>query len=302
MSINNLSYRSTQTAEKNARTVDSRHSGKDVRSTSSEFDSTGISPSGSVRLTPEENATFLRIAWKAPQIRHHYELFLLLQGAVQHFISHQILISAWGGFHNACLKFDVVSALPDVRTGNVNGCVTSVEAMLRDLHKRWIDNGQRKILLNNQWVESAISSTCNCSLHKGMRGMRSILVHGAHGERDEGDSIYVALDTLSVHRGQDVERFFDLVDPVFAQIDVAFRNVTALKVATTIGAKPIGPNVFDLSAREEEIMKWVAAGKTNLQIGAVLGISAFTVKNHVQRIFRKLGATNRVEAASIYNQ
>ena len=54
---------------------------------------------------------------------------------------------------------------------------------------------------------------------------------------------------------------------------------------------------FALSAREEEIIARVAEGKTNLEISRILAISPFTVKNHVQRIIKKLGASNRTEAA-----
>ncbi len=57
-----------------------------------------------------------------------------------------------------------------------------------------------------------------------------------------------------------------------------------------------------LSAREKEIIAWVAEGRTNLQIAGILAISPFTVKNHVQRIIKKLGASNRTEAAVRYRQ
>ena len=53
---------------------------------------------------------------------------------------------------------------------------------------------------------------------------------------------------------------------------------------------------YDLSARESEILAWVALGKTNPEIGSILGISTFTVKNHVQRILKKLDVTNRTQA------
>jgi DNA-binding CsgD family transcriptional regulator len=38
---------------------------------------------------------------------------------------------------------------------------------------------------------------------------------------------------------------------------------------------------------------------SNQQIGVKLGISALTVKNHVQKILRKLGASNRAQAVAI---
>ena len=51
-----------------------------------------------------------------------------------------------------------------------------------------------------------------------------------------------------------------------------------------------------LSEREHEIMYWVGHGKTNYEIGMILGISQFTVKNHLQRIFRKIDVRNRAQA------
>jgi DNA-binding CsgD family transcriptional regulator len=52
----------------------------------------------------------------------------------------------------------------------------------------------------------------------------------------------------------------------------------------------------DLTERESEILAWMALGKTNPEIGSILGISAFTVKNHVQRILKKLDVINRTQA------
>jgi transcriptional regulator EpsA len=51
-----------------------------------------------------------------------------------------------------------------------------------------------------------------------------------------------------------------------------------------------------LTARQMEIMKWVRQGKTNHEIGAIMDISPFTVKNHLQKIFQRLNVTNRVQA------
>jgi DNA-binding CsgD family transcriptional regulator len=53
-----------------------------------------------------------------------------------------------------------------------------------------------------------------------------------------------------------------------------------------------------LSARELECMRWVAAGKTDWEIGAILLISATTVKFHVNRARAKLGARNRAQATT----
>ena len=53
----------------------------------------------------------------------------------------------------------------------------------------------------------------------------------------------------------------------------------------------------DLSWREVEILRLVAAGRSNQEIGTELHISGHTVANHVRSILRKTGAANRTEAA-----
>jgi DNA-binding CsgD family transcriptional regulator len=55
-----------------------------------------------------------------------------------------------------------------------------------------------------------------------------------------------------------------------------------------------------LTRREVEVLRLMAAGRTNQQIADELVISAGTVKSHVKRVLRKLNATNRAEAASSY--
>ncbi|MEI6299809.1 MAG: XrtB/PEP-CTERM-associated transcriptional regulator EpsA [Betaproteobacteria bacterium] len=53
-----------------------------------------------------------------------------------------------------------------------------------------------------------------------------------------------------------------------------------------------------LTMRELEILGWVYEGKSNIEIGAILQISSLTVKNHVQKILRKLDVQNRTQAVS----
>jgi DNA-binding CsgD family transcriptional regulator len=53
-----------------------------------------------------------------------------------------------------------------------------------------------------------------------------------------------------------------------------------------------------LSGREIEILHWVRMGKTNAEIASILGISIYTVKNHLRHIFKKLDVYNRTQAIS----
>ncbi|KPK08348.1 MAG: hypothetical protein AMJ56_11830 [Anaerolineae bacterium SG8_19] len=97
------------------------------------------------------------------------------------------------------------------------------------------------------------------------------------------------------------------------------KNVTAEELAAAIRAAHAGhstlapeatealiqktrqrPSVrFDLTDREREVLALLAQGLSNLEISNQLSISMATVKYHLTNIFTKLGAKNRVEAATI---
>lgn len=54
---------------------------------------------------------------------------------------------------------------------------------------------------------------------------------------------------------------------------------------------------YNLSAREVDILRRVAKGKTNKEIASELQLSEKTIKNHVRNIFHKMGVYDRTEAA-----
>lgn len=54
---------------------------------------------------------------------------------------------------------------------------------------------------------------------------------------------------------------------------------------------------FGLTAREAEVLLWIGRGKTNKDIGEILGLSPRTVNKHLEQIYAKLGVENRASAA-----
>lgn len=59
---------------------------------------------------------------------------------------------------------------------------------------------------------------------------------------------------------------------------------------------------YQLTPRETEVLRWIAAGKSNAEIGAILGVTTGTAKIHVERILTKLGVENRTAAAALLRQ
>ena len=54
---------------------------------------------------------------------------------------------------------------------------------------------------------------------------------------------------------------------------------------------------FPLTAREAEVLLWIARGKSNRDIAAILDLAPRTVNKHLETIFAKLGVENRASAA-----
>lgn len=59
---------------------------------------------------------------------------------------------------------------------------------------------------------------------------------------------------------------------------------------------------FRLTAREAEVLYWLVKGKTNRDIGDILGASPATVKKHLERVYVKMGVETRTAAAAVAMQ
>lgn len=76
------------------------------------------------------------------------------------------------------------------------------------------------------------------------------------------------------------------------------RYVLDILQTTGIPAENKTPNnIFNLTAREREILKLIAEGRSNKDIAEKLVLSLHTVKNHVKNIIQKLAVDDRTQAA-----
>ena len=120
-------------------------------------------------------------------------------------------------------------------------------------------------------------------------GATQLLSHGVH----DADGRALSLFTFACRPGSVTARqvyFAQLLAPAMHSAWVR------TQVTRTPGSadKATGGNV--LTVRELAIIKWIYLGKSNFEIGAILKISPLTVKNHVQKILRKLNVVNRTQA------
>jgi DNA-binding NarL/FixJ family response regulator len=81
---------------------------------------------------------------------------------------------------------------------------------------------------------------------------------------------------------------------VFAHLGAA-RDLASID---SIGPRPGPADLHGLTEREAEVLRLVAAGKSNREIATELVISDHTVARHVQNIFAKLGVRSRTAASA----
>jgi DNA-binding NarL/FixJ family response regulator len=93
------------------------------------------------------------------------------------------------------------------------------------------------------------------------------------------------------------------VDDVAAAIRTAHRGelqidpLVARRLMSSIRAPRKGDPLSELTSRELDVIRLVAAGEPNKQIAAELAITERTARTHVSRILRKLRMTSRTQAA-----
>jgi len=249
-------------------------------------------------LDTNEAACFIRVLCESRLIARYSELLAWLQGDVQRVLPHQILIGAWGDFARWNVKCEVVSVMPGVRSLAIGRC--PVEEFIRDAYRRWTRGGREPLILE---ASEAAQKPCRCALHHAISGMRSLVVHGVCDKRSGCDSVYMALDSRSCAQVHEQRSLVPLVHLLLCQLDVVWRRLAAFRLDDLRAVDGVaGVRGLDLSAREREILSRLAAGSTNSDIADGLEISLFTVKNHLKRIFRKIGVSNRTQAAARYNQ
>lgn len=105
----------------------------------------------------------------------------------------------------------------------------------------------------------------------------------------EGDELVLAV--LRAARGEPV-----VAPAMTGKLVDAYRAAAGADVAVP---EPEPTGIALLSPREHEILRGIARGQSNKEIGRVLGIAETTVKIHVQHVLRKLDVASRVQAAVI---
>ena len=111
----------------------------------------------------------------------------------------------------------------------------------------------------------------------------------------EGDALISAIQRAV--QGESV-----IAPEMTSKLVAAYRGAASNPQAAAANIAPAATPMDSLSTREREILRSIARGASNKEIGREFGIAETTVKIHVQHILRKLDVSSRVHAAVIASE
>lgn len=121
--------------------------------------------------------------------------------------------------------------------------------------------------------------------------VESLFIFGGPVEVEGSDQRLVCLDLMLPHLHRVWQRVSAFEEGLLKTVEPAPSAVR--------GSQEVQPPLAKaLTLREVQILQCVRDGGSNQRVATLLGISPLTVKNHIQKILRKLGAGNRAQAVA----
>jgi len=239
---------------------------------------------------------FWHCAETAQAVRRRHQFFIWTQASLQRLLPHQLMLcSAWSPLRRQ-LQPELFNSLP------------LPEAVLQ-----WLQDPASLAWLQQGWLQaggqaqalpmSGVMSSWAASGQGTGPGVQALGLLQAAGLQH--------LSVLGVSRPQcaeELETFFvlasrdalpaPLLNLMVPLLHCAWRRVQAQELQLQHSPSQGKPGTQGVTERERQVLAWMRQGKSNQEIGLLLGISALTVKNHVQKILRKLCASNRAQAVA----
>lgn len=236
-----------------------------------------------VTLSPVDQERLLIAIESSLHVHRRSQYYLWTQGILQSFLAHDALIFGRGEYGMPEFSWEILARSHDWEE----------PARLRELEQlvlRMLDGWQR-----------AGSGPCAFVAAEDGReeigrslfrlGLGHALIHGTREFSGASSGFFIFLHMPEAPGRRQI---------YFAEILLPYLHTTLHRMLLAEKAvpaqRPIEP--YRLSARELQVIGLVRDGKTNREIAEVLDLSALTIKNHVQKVLRKLSVANRAQAVA----
>jgi transcriptional regulator EpsA len=247
----------------------------------------GSTPGSAALLDPLELES-LKLSMDASlrvHARHHF--FTWTQGLLQDLVKHEALICALRNVEPMSFHVDSFSTSP-LEPALFSDRFREDTSLVPHIIKAWEESSYRPVVCQT----GAASPFAQSSLARELSriGVDTVITHGTYDAFGKPASLF----TFACRAQTVGEKQLYCIELIVPFLHQAWVRTQIDRPAESAGAHPGGAGL--LTAREQEILKWIHLGKSNIEIGTILEISPLTVKNHVQKILRKLNVQNRTQA------
>jgi transcriptional regulator EpsA len=225
----------------------------------------------------------------ALRVHRRTQFFGWTQGLLQGLVRHEVLICALRGADARALRVDSFSTAA-ADPARISELFLHDASFAPHLVRAWEERRFRPLV-----CDLAGGPLAGGPLGRELErlGATRLVAHGTHDASGRTASLF----TFACRPRRESPG-----DAYLVQLAVPFLHAAWLRTqvggAAEEGAGAAPAAAATLTPREQQIMKWICLGKSNSEIGAILEISPLTVKNHVQKILRRLNVANRAQAVA----
>lgn len=247
----------------------------------------GVTSGNASLLDPLEIESLVMNMDASLRVHARHQFFTWTQGLLQSLLKHEVLICALRYAEPLAFRVDSFATSP-LDLASFSELFRQDSSLVPHLIKTWEDNNFRPVICEvgnaGPFERSALARELN------RIGATAILAHGTFDLSGRPLSFF----TLACQPGTLGPKQAGLVELVVPFLHLAWLRTQINRSADGPEVNP--PPAHLLTSREREILQWIHLGKSNIEIGVILKISPLTVKNHVQKILRKLNVQNRTQA------
>ncbi|MGE5469653.1 MAG: XrtB/PEP-CTERM-associated transcriptional regulator EpsA [Bacteroidota bacterium] len=218
---------------------------------------------------------------------HHF--FCWTQGLLQNLIRHDLLICALRKGESPSFHVDSFSSAVG-EPALLNNLFSQDTTLVPHLLKLWESNHFQPVFFDMK--RDAIADNSNLGRELSRSGVSEILLHGTYDAFGRPASFFL----FACQPGSIEARHCHLAALLIPSLHAAWVHTQFVRSAPSGPSREQSGSNDLLTVREQEILGWIYQGKSNIEIGMILGISPLTVKNHVQKILRRLNVLNRAQA------
>lgn len=238
----------------------------------------------SLQKLQAQQASLLSALADALDLRELHQLRRWAQGPLQAVLPHAVLACIRLGSDGEPLRIECLHGGASLAAVTAALC-DPAQGIVMDAQRLWRRQGEAPLLLHQGGVDHHYEAG-QLLRRLAALGLYDVLAHGT--PTLPGGSTFFLLCGLPGRPGPREAQHLRVLLPALH---------LALQRICVAGAQR-SPALRALSPREAEVLHWLREGKSNDEIGQILGISGLTVKNHLQRLYKLLGVSNRAHAVA----